>query len=190
MIGKYPGALLTWFVVMSTAVTVWAHGGGPELNYDPCAQWVESENYLHFAAYQPEFNRFAEYCRTLPRAGETLLVFDLVGAGLMADSISIELEREGGPKQLSIPSRRYPSGVITLSVPLQAGRYHAVLIIGRAPDVHRVDFDFRVGAWWGGLLAPFLIIGFVFAAALAYCLHQGRKLVSEGPLQGARRDLV
>lgn len=59
-----------------------AHGGGPGLGYDPCMRQAGTDDFIHLAVYQPEFNPFAEYCGALPEAGRTMLVFDLMGAEL------------------------------------------------------------------------------------------------------------
>lgn len=56
-----------------------AHGGGPGLDYDACIRGVEMEHFVHFAAYQPQFNPFAEYCGTLPRAWQDPAGFRLDG---------------------------------------------------------------------------------------------------------------
>src|SRR5258708_22718152 len=80
-----------------------AHGGGPGLDYDPCARYASLDNLVHFSAYQPQFNRFAEYCGSLPRGGKTLLVFDLLGADLVNATVAIEVVQEGGARRVAIP---------------------------------------------------------------------------------------
>ena len=158
---------------------VWAHGGGPGLDYDPCAQWAGLNNYVHFSAYQPEFNRFAEYCGSVPQSGRTLLVFDLVGSDLTNAPVAVEIVQEGGAPRVSIPARRYPSGVIDVQTELASGAYSAMLTIGTVPVVYRVHFDLAVGAWWYPLVAPLTLAAIILFAAAAYCLFQARTLAGE-----------
>ncbi len=157
----------------------WAHGGGPGLDYDPCAEWAGVDNYVHFSAYQPEFNRFAEYCGSLPRSGPTLLVFDLVGPDLVGAPVAVEIVRADGTRRLSLAAKRYPSGVINIRTDLQHGEYGALLTIGEAPAVYHVHFHLRVGAWWGPLVAPLILAAIILLGAAIYCLMQARSLAGE-----------
>ena len=172
----FVGALLFALMVPRLA---WAHGGGPGLDYDPCAQYAGLDNYVHFSAYQPQFNRFAEYCGSLPRGGKTLLVFDLLGAELVNAPVAIELVGEGGTRRLTIPRRHYPAGVIDVETDLDPGRYDALVTIGDAPTVYQVNFDLAVGAWWYPLIAPLIIASIILLIAIGYCLYQARMLAGE-----------
>ena len=59
---------------------VWAHGG-VGIEKDPCVRRV-GPYLIHFAVYQPQFNSAEEYCAAVPKAGNTILVFDLVDSEL------------------------------------------------------------------------------------------------------------
>lgn len=176
--------LLTAAVIIAVAVVilprqVWAHGGGPGLDYDPCAQWAGVNNYVHFSAYQPAYNRFAEYCGSVPQGGRTLLVFDLVGSDLTNAPVALEIVQEGGARRVSLPARRYPSGVIDVQAELTSGAYRALLTIGTVPVVYRVHFDLEVGAWWHPLIAPLTLAAIILLAAAGYCLFQARTVAAE-----------
>jgi hypothetical protein len=158
-----------------------AHGGGPGLDYDPCARYAGLENYVHFSAYQPQFNRFAEYCGSVPRAGKTLMVFDLVGPELSKDPVMVEIVQESGARRFAIPAKRYPAGVIDVETELAPGHYDALLTIGEAPAVYRVNFDLAVGSWWSPLVVPALIASLVLLLASGYCVYQARLLAEEIP---------
>jgi len=69
-----------------------AHGGGPGLDYDPCAHQV-GDDYIHRADYQPELNWSQEYCGTIAIGGNTLFVFDLVGPEMRHVPVSIDFLR-------------------------------------------------------------------------------------------------
>jgi len=163
---------LAWF----TPGLVWAHGGGPGLDYESCVRGVEMEHFVHFAVYQPQYNPFAEYCGSLPRAGKTLLVFDLMDAELPNLPVSIEVIGEGGVRRLSAPARRYRTGVIDLQVDLPPGKYTAVVSIEEPGDRHRIIFPLSVGTWWSRLVGPAILMFLILAATAAYCLSQARAL--------------
>ncbi|HVN88430.1 MAG TPA: hypothetical protein VMT61_01310 [Candidatus Binataceae bacterium] len=156
-----------------------AHGGGPGLDYDPCARYAGIDNYVHFSAYQPQYNRFAEYCGSLPRGGNTLLVFDLVGPELLYDPVEVEIVPEGGSPAISLPAKRYPTGVIDIETNLDPGHYDAFLTIGEAPTVYHVNFDLSVGSWWQPLIAPLIIASLILLGAIGYCIYQARALAGE-----------
>ena len=156
-----------------------AHGGGPGLDYDPCARYAGLDDYVHFSAYQPQFNRFAEYCGSLPRGGKTLLVFDLVGPELVSAPIAVAIVAEGGASRLAIPPKRYPAGVIDIETELDPGHYDAFLTIGEAPTVYHVNFDLAVGAWWYPLVAPLVLASIILLVAVGYCVYQARLLAGE-----------
>jgi hypothetical protein len=154
----------------------WAHGGGPGLDYDPCARRAGLNYFVHFAAYQPRFNQFEEYCGSLPRGGKTILVFDLLGAELPNIPVSIEIE--GGAHRLTIPARRYHSGVADVQAELEPGNYTAFVTIGDPPTYH-LAFPLSVGAWWNRLVGPMLLGFLILLAAGAYCIYQLRLVVAE-----------
>jgi hypothetical protein len=158
-----------------------AHGGGPGLTYDPCMRQTGADDFIHFAAYQPEFNPFAEYCDALPKAGRALLVFDLIGAELPEAAVSLEVLDEGGRLQVAVPARRYHSGVANLQTNLPPGKYAVVIKIGEPGDNHRIAFPLTVGAWWDKLLVPAAIVLVIIIATLAYCAIQVKVIPSSKP---------
>lgn len=177
-----PSCLLTvWFLTMMwfTPGLVWAHGGGPGLDYEACVRGVEMEHFVHFAAYQPQYNPFAEYCGSLPRAGKTLLVFDLMGVDLPNLPVSIEVVGEGGVRRVSAPARRYRAGVIDLEADLPPGKYTAVVSIEEPAGHHQIIFPLSVGTWSSRLAGPAIIMLLILFATAAYCLFQVRALAAD-----------
>jgi len=167
---------IVWF----TPGLVWAHGGGPGLDYEACVRGVGMEHFVHFAAYQPQYNPFAEYCGSLPRAGKTLLVFDLMGVDLPNLPVSIEVIGEGGVRRVSMPARRYRTGVIDLEADLPPGKYTAVVSIEESAGHHKIIFPLSVGTWWSRLAGPAIIMLLILFATAAYCLSQAKALAAEG----------
>lgn len=151
---------------------VWAHGGGPGLDYDPCAQQV-GVDYVHMAAYQPELNWSQEYCGTIPTGGVTLFVFDLIGSEMRHVPVSINLVERGGATLTSIPSAEYVSGVINFSASLQPGHsYQAIVTVGEAPTSHTLTFPISVNAWWNAFELPGLLV----LAVVWGCIYYGLRL--------------
>jgi hypothetical protein len=162
---------LLFALVLSLAPTgaAWAHGGGPGLNYDPCARPI-GQYFVHMAVYQPELNRFREYCGSIPAGGKTLMVFDLVGAAMRQIPVGVEIMDRGGRtgsyKVLSVTAAEHPSGVIDVNLALEPGHnYSALVTVGESPASTTVVFPIRVQMWWSGFEIPALlaIAGIVFA---------------------------
>ncbi len=171
---------MTLSIVLCFAVGVaQAHGGGPGLGYDPCMRQAGADDFIHLAVYQPEFNPFAEYCGALPEAGRTLLVFDLMGAELPDARVSLEVLEEGGRFQLSVPARRYRSGIAGLQADLPRGKYTVLVSIDEPDGRYRLTFPLTVGAWWDRLVAPVEVVLLIGVATAGYCAFQIRRLVSE-----------
>jgi len=167
-------------IVLCFAVSVAeAHGGGPGLTYDPCIQQTGADDFIHLAVYQPQFNPFAEYCEALPQAGRTLLVFDLMGTELPDAPVSLAVLEQGGRFRLSVPARRYRSGVANLRAVLPPGKYTVVVSIEEPGTPRRLAFPLAVGAWWGQLLMPLLIVLLIGLATAGYCIFQVRSMAAE-----------
>jgi hypothetical protein len=157
------------------AGSAWAHGGGPGLDYDPCAQRV-GVDYVHMAAYQPELNWFQEYCGTIPAGGRTLFVFDLIGSEMRHVPVSVKLLERGGTTLASIPSAEHVSGVINFSVSLQPGHsYQAIVTVGEAATSHTLTFPVSVNAWWNAYELPVLLVVAIVWGCIYYALRLRRE---------------
>src|ERR1700683_4688471 len=95
--------------------------GGPNA---PCEPRIGT-SLIHITLYQPQFNPDAEYCDQIPRAGNTVLVVDVLGDDLRRQALGVEVlaVRDNGPDQvvLSIPPQIYRRGVADTQVVLQGG---------------------------------------------------------------------
>lgn len=178
---RITAALLPAFsIVFSCSIGVArAHGGGPGLTYDPCVQRAGSDDFIHLAVYQPAFNPFAEYCEAVPKAGSTLLVFDLMGTELPNVPVSLDLVENGARSHLSVPPRRYRSGVVDLRADLSAGRYTVLVNVDQPEGRRRLAFPLAVGPRWGALVVPLAIILLIAVVTAGYCAFQFRCLASE-----------
>ena len=167
---------------LASAGSAWAHGGGPGLSYDPCAQRV-GLYYVHMAIYQPQIDSSQEYCGTITRGGDTLIVFDLVGAEMRHTPVAVDIFETGGHsgsyKLASVPEVEHVSGVINVTLPLQAGHsYQAVVTVGEAPASYTLTFPISVNAGWNGLTLPGLLILAVLGGSIYYSLRLRREHVA------------
>src|SRR5271166_4019135 len=81
--------------------------GGPN---DPCERKLGT-SLIHITLYQPQFDPDAEYCDQVPRAGNTVLVVDVLGDDLRRLPLGVEVLEvsESAPNKavLSIPPKIY-----------------------------------------------------------------------------------
>jgi hypothetical protein len=174
------GLIIGLLFGLVSAGSAWAHGGGPGLDYDPCAQRVGLD-YVHMAAYQPQLNWFQEYCGTIPAGGVTLFVFDLIGTEMRHTPVSVNLvefgAKTGGSDNLvSIPLAEHASGVINFSAPLQPGRsYRALVTVGEAPTSYTLTFPISVNSWWNAFELPGLLVLAVLGGSIYYGLRLRRE---------------
>ncbi|MGA7873337.1 MAG: hypothetical protein WCA22_20810 [Candidatus Binatus sp.] len=164
---------------LAYAGSAWAHGGGPGLSYDPCAQRV-GLYYVHMAVYQPQVDSSQEYCGKIPRGGDTLMVFDLVGTEMRHTPVAVNILETGGRSGsyvvASVPEGEHVSGVIDINLPLQAGHsYQAVVTVGEAPANYTITFPISVNAWWNGLELPGLLVLVVLGGSIFYGLRLRRE---------------
>lgn len=137
--------LLSALLVTSSAG---AHGG-VGIEVDPCVQRV-GLYLVHFAAYQPQFNPAKEYCGEIPKAGKTILVFDLIDQELRNTPVAIRIvDTANGstPRTLlEVPPKTYPNGVVNAEADLTPpGEYLAVITLQEPQQT--INFPLRVGLW-------------------------------------------
>jgi protein SCO1/2 len=145
--------------------TAFAHKfGGPN---DPCERKI-GKSLIHITLYQPEFNPDAEYCDQIPRAGNTVLVVDVLGDDLRQLPLGVQVlaVAESAPKRvvLSIPPKIYRRGVADAQVMLDDNSsYLTQISLGEGAAQQVLSFRVRVSAWYRPLIMPALIVLAVFA---------------------------
>ncbi len=167
--------LSLFFLVLNTASLslVWAHGG-VGIEKDPCVRRA-GPYLIHFAVYQPQFNPVEEYCASVPEAGNTILVFDLVDSELRSQSVSIQVvEAISAPEPktvLSIPPKIYPTGVVNAEANFDLpGQYTAIVMLEGSGRT--IQFPLRVATWSPDVAALGGVL--VLGSALCY-VFLGRK---------------
>src|SRR5580704_8992154 len=126
--------LISWAAV--TVIVVWllqgaafAHRfGGPN---DPCERKIGT-SLIHITLYQPQFDPDAEYCDQIPRAGNTVLVVDVLGDDLRQLPLGIKVLAKGAPERersvLSLSPKIYRRGVADAQVILDDNRAYVTQI--------------------------------------------------------------
>lgn len=131
--------------VLLSGGVAWAHGGAA-IDMDPCIERA-GVHLIHFSAYQPQEYSTEEYCRSLPKTGGAILVFDLIEPELRKKPVKIRIIRKAETAAtgtiLEIPFRIYPSGVVSAEVNfLESGRYVALVQVEGLE--REVEFPVRV----------------------------------------------
>src|SRR5271163_2477632 len=143
--------LISWAAV--TVIVVWllqgvafAHKfGGPN---DPCERKIGA-SLIHITLYQPEFDPDAEYCDQIPRAGNTVLVVDVLGDEQRRIPMGLRVldtRAANSPRTvLWIPPAVYRRGVADAQFTLDGGgSYVTQLVLGDGADPQILSFPMRV----------------------------------------------
>jgi cytochrome oxidase Cu insertion factor (SCO1/SenC/PrrC family) len=133
--------------------------GGPN---DPCERKIGT-SLIHITLYQPQFNPDAEYCDQIPRAGNTVLVVDVLGDDLRHEALGVQViaVRDSGPDKvvLSIPPQIYRRGVADAQVMLDdSGAYITRISIGEGSAQQLLAFKVRVSEWYRPFIVPTLLV--------------------------------
>ncbi len=176
------GSQLFASIVLAVAVgwllqgVAFAHRfGGPN---DPCERKI-GNSLIHITLYQPQFDPDAEYCDQVPRAGNTVLVVDVLGDDLRRLPLGVRVlaSNESSPQKpiLSIPPKIYRRGVADAQMVLDSGgSYVTEIAIGDGGAAQVFSFRVRVATWYRPLILPVLAVLAVLAltaiSALRYYL--------------------
>jgi protein SCO1/2 len=155
-----PCFLLALFVGWFPQGVAFAHRfGGPN---DPCERKI-GNSLIHITLYQPQFDPDAEYCDQIPRAGNTVLVVDVLGDDLRRLPLGIRVFANGAGPVLSLPPKVYRRGVADAQVILDDNSAYVTQIsLGEGASQQVLSFPVRVAAWYRPLIKPALILLAVF----------------------------
>lgn len=137
--------------------------GGPN---DPCERKV-GNSLVHITLYQPQFDPDAEYCDQIPRAGNTVLVVDVLGEELRKLPLAVRVSNNSSSKLVvaQLPPTIYRRGVADAQVMLSSGEtYTTEISIGEGASTTLLSFPVRVAAWYRPLIKP--AIAFLVLLAL------------------------
>ena len=160
------------------ASSAWGHGGA-SVEIDSCRIPVVGNHWVHFTAYTPTLTKDSEYCRSIPQAGPTNLVFDYETKQLRQLTIQFEITREpDGERVYYQPPQVQKTGTVNAAVDFSRfgeGDYlaHVTLVNdGKQIDAH---LPFSVGGGGGFSLAG-ITLTLLVAGGLAAFRLRGRSL--------------
>ena len=168
-------------------MTAWAHRfGGPN---DPCERKIGA-SLLHITLYQPQFDPDAEYCESVPRDGNTVVVVDVLGEDLRRLPIALQLvaiSGSGAPETVAnVAPRIYRRGVADAQFALGEGRQYVLRVaIGDSDRSQLFSFPIRVTAWYRMLIVPsliFLALVSLIGISIARYFWWGRSERDSAPL--------
>ncbi len=106
-------ALLTGFLVTPQVL---GHGGA-SVTIDSCRIPIAGNNWVHFTAYTPTVTADTEYCKSIPQAGPTNLVFDYENKPLRAMSVQFEITKEPEGEQVYYqPPQTRKTGTVNAAI--------------------------------------------------------------------------
>lgn len=149
---------------------VWAHGG-VGMDMDPCVERAGAY-LIHFSAYQFQEYAAQEFCRSVPRTGEAVLVLDLIDPELRRRPAALRVVQESSPQRvlLDVPAQVYPNGVVNAEVDFEeAGRYSALMTVAGVEGA--VRFPIRVAAFPNVLMS--IAAGVLAGCGIGYVAIRG-----------------
>ena len=123
--------------------TVGAHGK-VAMEDDNCMRRI-GENMIHLSTYQPQVDEEGHYCTDIPKAGNAILVIDLVDPALRDMPIGIKVIKgskvDEGETVAHIRSTVYQDGVINAQSALDQGKY---LVLVTAEGVPPLNYEYHL----------------------------------------------
>ena len=139
---------LMLLVVLSLPGVAAAHGTASGED-DQCLRRV-GEKVVHFNAYQPQYQLKDQYCTDIPKAGDTLLVVDLVDPALRNEPVGMWVVKGTGSKEADdqivadIRPSLHPDGVLRGDVRLDEGLYTVTIAAEKQNLMKRPQYLLRV----------------------------------------------
>lgn len=131
------------FIMALYANTAGAHGK-VAMEEDSCMRRI-GENMIHLSTYQPQVDGGGHYCTDIPKAGNAILVIDLVDPALRDMPIGVKLikgsKADEGETVAHIRSTVYQDGVINTQNMLDQGKY---LVLVTAEGVPPLNYEYHL----------------------------------------------
>ena len=123
--------------------TARAHGK-VAMEDDSCMRRI-GENMIHLSVYQPQVDEEGHYCTDIPKAGNAIMVIDLVDPSLRDMSIGIKILKgstvDGGEMIKDIRPALYEDGVINTQSSLEQGKY---LVLITAEGIPPLNYEYHL----------------------------------------------
>lgn len=137
------GTAVFTLVMALYAGTAGAHGK-VAMEEDNCMRRI-GENMIHLSIYQPQVNEEGHYCTEIPKAGNAILVIDLVDPALREMPIGVKVMKGSkageGDTITNLHPAMYQDGVISTQSPLEQGKY---LVSITAEGVPPLNYEYHL----------------------------------------------
>jgi len=172
--------------------TVRAHGK-VAIEDDSCMRRI-GENMIHLSTYQPQVDEEGHYCTDIPKAGNTIMVIDLVDPSLRDIPIGIKVIKgnrvEDGETVKDIRPTLYEDGVISTQDGLEQGQY-LVLVTAEGVPPLRYEYHLRVeminyAEVFRASIGP--IVALLLTTLLGYKLFKSKRFRSWLAARGSQKD--
>ena len=137
------GTAVFTLVMALYAGTAGAHGK-VAMEEDNCMRRI-GENMIHLSTYQPQVNEEGHYCTEIPKAGNAILVIDLVDPALREMPIGVKVMKGSkageGDTITNLHPAMYQDGVISTQSPLEQGKY---LVLITAEGIPPLNYEYHL----------------------------------------------
>lgn len=159
--------------------TAGAHGK-VAMEEDNCMRRI-GENMIHLSTYQPQVDEEGHYCTEIPKAGNAILVIDLVDPALREMPISVKVVQGSkageGDEITNLRSAMYQDGVISTQSQLAQGKYLVMITAEGVPPLN-YEYHLRVeminyAEVFRAAIGP--VVGLLLTTLLGYKLIRSRR---------------
>ena len=159
--------------------TAGAHGK-VAMEEDSCMRRI-GENMIHLSTYQPQVDEEGHYCTEIPKAGNAILVIDLVDPALREMPISVKVVQGSkageGDEITNLRPAMYQDGVISTQSQLAQGKYLVMITAEGVPPLN-YEYHLRVeminyAEVFRAAIGP--VVGLLLTTILGYKLTRSRR---------------
>ncbi len=159
--------------------TAGAHGK-VAMEEDSCMRRI-GENMIHLSTYQPQVDEEGHYCTEIPKAGNAILVIDLVDPALREMPISVKVVQGSkageGDEITNLRPAMYQDGVISTQSQLAQGKYLVMITAEGVPPLN-YEYHLRVeminyAEVFRAAIGP--VVGLLLTTLLGYKLIRSRR---------------
>lgn len=137
---------VVFILVMALYTSTASAHGKVAMEDDSCMRRI-GENMVHLSAYQPQVDEGGHYCMDIPKAGNTVLVIDLVDPALREMPISVKVikgsKASEGETITNARPALYQDGVISMQSTFDQGKYLVQVTAEGVPPLH-YEYHLRV----------------------------------------------
>jgi hypothetical protein len=172
--------------------TAGAHGK-VAMEEDSCMRRI-GENMIHLSTYQPQVDEEGHYCTDIPKAGNAILVIDLVDPSLRDMPIGMKVikgsKADEGETITNIRPTLYQDGVISTQGVLDQGKY---LVLVTAEGVPPLNYEYHLRVEMINYAEVFRasigpVVGLLLTTILGYKLIRSRRFRDWIASRGSKKN--